>query len=214
MNGIRWGEWLSAGDLVVDVGAHVGEYTQQFAAAVGPEGRVLAFEPDPDNAPRCVERCKDYPAVVVRPQAVGAASGRGSFYQSRTSTQSSRYVVNLSVPGREIEVDTVTLDDAVWGVAQGVKIDAQGDDGWVLAGARKTLRRMPRGAWVVFELWPAGLRTSGFVLMDLVQIFTGWRVVASGKSYQETTQALTDILREAHDWVNSRHTNVLLRKGT
>ena len=35
------------GDVVWDIGANVGMYTQQFAHAVGRSGRVIAFEPAP-----------------------------------------------------------------------------------------------------------------------------------------------------------------------
>src|SRR5207302_5022854 len=38
-------EWLKPGDAAIDVGAHIGFFTMHMAAAVGPEGRVYAFEP-------------------------------------------------------------------------------------------------------------------------------------------------------------------------
>jgi hypothetical protein len=41
-----WG-WLRAGQTVLDVGAHVGQYTLLASGIVGPAGRVIAFEPHP-----------------------------------------------------------------------------------------------------------------------------------------------------------------------
>ena len=41
---------LRPGDLVLDLGAHVGVYTLAAAEAVGAQGRVHAFEPHPRNA--------------------------------------------------------------------------------------------------------------------------------------------------------------------
>src|SRR5262245_33403425 len=41
---------LSPGMVVADIGANVGFYTFEMAAAVGPAGRVIAFEPDPFSA--------------------------------------------------------------------------------------------------------------------------------------------------------------------
>jgi len=38
-------------DVVVDAGAHVGHYTLQFSSAVGPNGRVITIEPDPQVLP-------------------------------------------------------------------------------------------------------------------------------------------------------------------
>ncbi len=39
--------WLRPGMRAVDVGASYGVYTTAMARAVGPEGRVWAFEPTP-----------------------------------------------------------------------------------------------------------------------------------------------------------------------
>ena len=40
---------IKPGDFVIDVGANIGVFTLLMAKLVGPEGKVLAFEPDPDN---------------------------------------------------------------------------------------------------------------------------------------------------------------------
>ncbi len=40
---------LHEGDVVVDIGAHIGYYTLLAARTVGKDGKVFAFEPDPDN---------------------------------------------------------------------------------------------------------------------------------------------------------------------
>jgi tRNA G46 methylase TrmB len=40
---------LRPGDVVVDCGAYIGEFTLYAAEAVGPAGKVIAFEPDPEN---------------------------------------------------------------------------------------------------------------------------------------------------------------------
>ena len=37
---------MSRGDTVLDVGANVGQYCALLAEVVGPEGRVIAFEPN------------------------------------------------------------------------------------------------------------------------------------------------------------------------
>lgn len=40
---------VSSGDVVWDIGAYSGRSTVAFADAVGPDGRVIALEPDPTN---------------------------------------------------------------------------------------------------------------------------------------------------------------------
>lgn len=41
----RLAELVGPGDWVLDIGANVGQYTLRFSELVGPEGRVVAFEP-------------------------------------------------------------------------------------------------------------------------------------------------------------------------
>ena len=40
---------IRVGDTVADVGAYIGIYTIPLAKRVGPSGKVVAFEPDPEN---------------------------------------------------------------------------------------------------------------------------------------------------------------------
>jgi len=41
----RLEEFIAPGDWVIDVGANIGHYTKKMSELVGPEGRVIAFEP-------------------------------------------------------------------------------------------------------------------------------------------------------------------------
>lgn len=40
---------VEPGDHVLDIGANIGLHTLYLSQAVGPDGRVIAVEPDPDN---------------------------------------------------------------------------------------------------------------------------------------------------------------------
>ena len=42
-------KYVHEGDVVIDVGAHVGYYTLLMAQLVGKNGKVYSFEPDPVN---------------------------------------------------------------------------------------------------------------------------------------------------------------------
>jgi FkbM family methyltransferase len=70
---------LRPGDCVWDVGANVGHYSVAFAERVGPAGRVLAFEPSPQNFAVLRARVERLPNVTALCLALGAENGRAPF---------------------------------------------------------------------------------------------------------------------------------------
>ena len=69
---------LQPGDTAIDVGAHIGFFTMQMAALVGPAGRVYAFEPFDANADlleRSIAENRLRRSRRFQRAAVGAASG-------------------------------------------------------------------------------------------------------------------------------------------
>ncbi len=64
---------LQAGDDVLDLGAHVGYFTEMASEKVGPMGRVIAFEPHPDNFKLLQERVGSALNVTVINAAVGGS---------------------------------------------------------------------------------------------------------------------------------------------
>ncbi|KIZ48046.1 MULTISPECIES: methyltransferase domain-containing protein [Rhodopseudomonas] len=66
--------WLAAvrpqpGEQVLQVGAGSGYYTAILAHLVGPQGRVFAYEIDPDFAARARDNLKDLPQVELRAES-------------------------------------------------------------------------------------------------------------------------------------------------
>jgi protein-L-isoaspartate(D-aspartate) O-methyltransferase len=57
---------LKEGETVVQIGAGTGYYTAILARLVGPEGRVVAYEIEPDIAERAKANLARYPQVEVR----------------------------------------------------------------------------------------------------------------------------------------------------
>lgn len=133
-------ELVRPGDTVVDVGANIGYYALLAARIVGPRGRVLAFEPEPDNLVELrmnIER-NGLGMVEIRPVAVGAQAGTVSFLRG----------INGGVTGgaaddgaSTVQVPMVALDDVLEGPVGMIKIDVEGYEGEVLAGARRVIER-------------------------------------------------------------------------
>ncbi|MDX6689019.1 MAG: hypothetical protein QOG15_476 [Solirubrobacteraceae bacterium] len=136
------------GHVVYDVGANLGYWTLVASRLVGPEGRVVAFEP----VPWCAEgvaaniALNDLHHAEVRPQAVSDASGRVRLLVVGEAGHSRLASVGSHVNTRdEIDVDAVAIDDLV---AAGtipppdvLKIDTEGAELLVIEGMRDTIAR-------------------------------------------------------------------------
>ncbi|HEX9884980.1 MAG TPA: FkbM family methyltransferase [Longimicrobiales bacterium] len=131
---------LRPGDVVYDIGAHVGSYTLLASRLVGEAGRVLAFEPDPASRGFLREHVLLNAAenVEVREEAVSSEVGRARF-----ESTPDRVTSRLRASGR-LEVVTTTLDRVVREGAPApscLKIDVEGGEVAVLEGAREVLRQ-------------------------------------------------------------------------
>ena len=141
--------FLEPGGDMLDVGAHVGMYTLAAARALAGRGRVLAFEPNP-AARRQLEAnvaLNGLDNVLVSDAAVAAEPGEALLHVPDTDDPSfSSLGGGRFAEGEPLAVPTTTLDAEV--EARGltpafVKIDVEGAELGVLAGAERTLERRP-----------------------------------------------------------------------
>ena len=138
--------FVTRGDLVFDIGAHLGDRTIAFAAL---GARVIAVEPQPRMARWLRRIVASNKGITVRTEAIGALSGTGKLAISRrTPTMSTlstgwRDAIHKSNPlarkvrwEDEIEVSVVTLDSLIktYGLPKFCKIDVEGYESEVLAG--------------------------------------------------------------------------------
>jgi FkbM family methyltransferase len=102
---------LVEGDVVYDIGAHVGLYSLVASPRIGSHGRVYAFEPAPRNVGYLREHMalNDVNNCIVLNAAVGSAAGMAEF-----DTGVHPAMGHLGRGGdRAITVRTVALDDLV-----------------------------------------------------------------------------------------------------
>lgn len=116
--------------LALDVGAHIGTWTVPLADRFRD---VIAFEPVAANRVCLEANVSRLTNVVVLPVAVGARAGAGSM--TLPGTNSGTYCL---MQGEDVLV--VTLDSVVHGPVDFIKIDVEGLEGAVLAGAEQILR--------------------------------------------------------------------------
>ncbi len=146
--------WLRPGDTFIDVGAHIGYFSLCAAKLVGPQGVVLAIEPDPENFARLQANVTRNDLVhIVRPlrAAVGSAGGEVLFH--RASPSSSRvggHVVRQVEGGGEcMRVPLLRLDDWDSGIKpRTIKVDVEGAEVEVLQGASRIIDNAS-SCWIV-----------------------------------------------------------------
>lgn len=150
-----YGEWCEseldlllrfcrAGDVVVDVGANIGSHTVTFAKAVGASGTVVALEPQRLAFQLLCGNIALNVLTNVRalPKAAGAQAGQAKIPALRWDEPHNFGAVSLlnqSLPGEDVEV--IALDSLALPACRLIKIDVEGMEPDVLAGARETIRR-------------------------------------------------------------------------
>lgn len=164
--------YLKPGDVVIDVGANVGHFAEQYAKAVGPTGYVLAIEPHPLAFQAAQARATRLPWLVSKQVALADQPGTWPLFCADTDTlRASFWPANIDAVAVSHPVTVTTLDAVVAEMPrppQFIKIDAQGAEAAILAGADATLKQQV--TWVV-EIWPYGLTSAGASVADLLRPF-------------------------------------------
>jgi FkbM family methyltransferase len=175
---LRNGEWqpevweslspaLPKGAVFLDVGAHIGTFTLKAARQVGPDGKVIAFEPNPETAALLRDNlsanhldnvavegiaCADKDQELTLYAAPINNTGASSLSQANAEYGDGAALRPFHVRGRPIDdvVGELNLSRV-----DAIKIDAEGAELQVIRGAMETLKRFhPK---IVLEMVPAQL---------------------------------------------------------
>ena len=133
---------VKKGDVVLDVGAHIGYFTLLASHMAGREGKVFAFEPLPLNLAYLnrhiranrIENVRVFPAAVGYENSwqsfdLSGGSGRGSLTEGGGKELLRVQVLSLDMLFEEGEIAGPDF----------VKMDIEGAEGKALKGARKML---------------------------------------------------------------------------
>jgi FkbM family methyltransferase len=175
---------IRPGELVLDLGAHLGVYTLIAAEATGPTGRVHAFEPNPRMAgllrrSLAVNGFAGFTSLHLL--AAGAAEGvstllvtpdweGGGFLDRALPSVAPREDGRQALTVRVVALDALLADPALrLGVA---KLDIEGMEGQALRGMQGLLARSPE-ARLLLEWAPAMLAGQGMPGPEVVALLSG-----------------------------------------
>jgi len=127
---------LESGSVFVDVGANCGLFSVAAAKIVGPDGRVLAIEPNPEMVTRLRTNIAENSAsVVIAPEAVGETDGEAVLNIDGSDYGCSN-VLETQPSARQIRVPMTTLaaivERAHFDRVDVLKIDVEGYEDRVL----------------------------------------------------------------------------------
>jgi FkbM family methyltransferase len=167
------------GDLVIDIGAGIGEFTLWCAAA---GARVAAFEPDP-LAFACLERnVSPYPEVGAFQHALWKERADLRLHGSLDTDESS-LIEDGKASARLADVEAWPLDafPVVVGlpVIDFMKVDGEGVEPEILAGAVRTLRRT---RVLAVDLGATGKRPNLAKRVDAILESLDFRPLAHGRT--------------------------------
>jgi FkbM family methyltransferase len=157
------------GDVAVDVGANIGYMALVLAMAVGPEGRVVCFEPNADVLPRLRANVVSWTNLPIAPIDIHASAlsdriGEGCLgfpdgYQKNCG------LASLEVAHGTTSVKLCRLDSLDIRQVGLMKVDVEGHEAAVFSGAQ-TLLAGKRIRDILFEEFSPYPARSHSILMD------------------------------------------------
>lgn len=162
--------FVEPGSTVIDAGANIGFFSVPFGRWVGPEGRVIAIEPGPANLHSLRQRTSRAGlGQVVKCVAAVAVDFEGEArieFDHKNPTD--HRLGDRGEPIRAVTIDSLVADDQRR-VAL-IKVDVQGAEAMVLAGAQRTIAAHRPALFL--EIDDRTLRRFGSSATDLLEQLT------------------------------------------
>ena len=210
--------YLKPGDTVVDVGANIGETVLTESLAVVSSGRVIAFEPHPRTFRFFSQNLELNQIRNVEAHNIGLGERPGTVTFSDNKRDDMNRV-DGDASGLEVRIDR--LDNCVPspGRVQLLKVDVEGYEKFVFAGAPELLKR---AECVYFEVSSTHFGWFGYTTRELLEVliqagFQLFRIVEPGclapipasfeSAHFENLVALRDLpaFRQRSGWRTESH---------
>lgn len=181
---------VSQGDVVLDIGAHIGLFATAAASLVGQSGKVYAFEPAPATSAVLKETIRINQIaerVTIVNAAMGKETGTITFFVSETEADNSNSLVaykeDRELKGIPVMVSTIDAFAAEQGLSsiRFIKIDVEGAEYDALKGGLDLLRRCK--PFCILAIHPEPILKKGDRLEDIYDCVQelGYQIHYNGK---------------------------------
>ena len=168
---------FNEGDLIFDVGANIGWYSNLFAKHK-PAARVYCFEPDPENFEVLLSNLErnDSKTVTANKLGIGEQSETKKLYLYKKSNVGRHSMLDIN-EGPYIEVKVVSLDEFIrsqqldFTKVKFLKIDIEGFEYFAFKGATEFLSHVP---FILAEFSPGYMRNGGVEPAELLSLLHGF----------------------------------------
>lgn len=208
---------VKKGDTILDIGANIGYYTLLFAKLAGENGRVFAFEPEPENFSILKKNIEanGYQNVVLVQKAVFDKNEKIKLYL-RDDNRGDHRIYDSGDGRQTIEITSVRLDDYFKnhnGKIDFIKMDIQGAEGAALSGMRNLLKE--NNPIMLTEFWPFGIQRFGMEAQGYLNMLQncGFESYFLNDDKKKIEKITNSELFEKYTPENKRYANLLCIKN-
>lgn len=160
---------ITKGDIVLDIGANIGFYSQIISNLVGSNGHVYCFEPDDLNFKRLSNELNGLVNTTCINKAVSENDNPIKIYVSPSLNVDHR-TYPVEDYEKIIEISATCIDNFLNDKTNPhfIKMDIQGFEVSALKGMSETLQNT-KGLKLFMEFWPYGLRAAGTGVEGLIK---------------------------------------------
>jgi FkbM family methyltransferase len=202
---------IKSGDTVLDIGANIGYYTLILAKQVGKEGKVWAFEPEPNNFALLKKNItvNNYKNVILEQVAVTSKTGTSSYKYTRIHDSSQMH--------GGIKINTIELDDYFKnyeGNIDFIKMDIEGAEGLAIKGMSDILQKS-KNIKILTEFWPVGLEAVGTDPEEYLNMLSdyGFKLHNLNQVKREIEPICISSFVKQYNTTNKNVTNLFLTKS-
>ena len=204
---------IKKGNIVLDIGTYIGLHTLTFAKLVGNQGKVISFEPVPNNFALLKKNVEinGYTNVILVNKAVSNKNGNEKLYLSNHNPGDNRLGNFGKEFDKSIEVETIRIDDYLENSdVDFIKMDIQGSEPFAIEGMSILLQK--KSIKIVMEFWPFGINQNKINVKEFLEKLSSYGF--SFYDFGMHKECSIDQLLIEYTYDNKKWTNLLCQKNS